>query len=232
MPAALSYPKYRMKKQQNMNILKLLFFAELTCAVMKFDGDFYSSSQFHTPKIELKSFEKIVDKIAGMVESYVLDESRLGIDSSWGQKLFVNETTQNVTSGNGHFDKYPADVQNIGRLFQTMEEHPQPKSLETTGNVPAWLKGSFYRNGPGKYEFGNDTFKHFFDPSAIVQRLEIKDSKIQYRSQFIKSRNYLGNLAADKIVYNEVGTWAESWEVSHYEDGTPITSVGELAMVS
>lgn len=121
-----------------------------------------------------------------------------------------------------HVDKWPADITNIGRLFQTMDDHNEQITLKYTGRVPVWLRGNFYRNGPGKYEFGNDTFAHFFDPSAIVQRLEIRNSEIKYNSKYIETRNYLGNKAANAILYPEVGTWAEDFYVTHNEDGSPI----------
>ena len=131
-----------------------------------------------------------------------------------------------------HVDVWPADITNIGRLFQTMEDHNEQITLKYTGRVPVWLRGNFYRNGPGKYEFGNDTFAHFFDPSAIVQRLEIRNSEIKYNSKYIETRNYLANKAANAILYPEVGTWAEDFYVTHNEDGSPIEDEAVIEAVS
>ena len=80
-----------------------------------------------------------------------------------------------------HFDKWPVNSQNVGKLFTTMVDHPEPIDLKASGRVPSWLNGSFYRNGPGKFEFGNRTFEHFFDPSAVAQRLQIKNGELSYR---------------------------------------------------
>ena len=79
-----------------------------------------------------------------------------------------------------------------------------------------------------RYEFGNKTFDHFFDPSAIVQQVEILDQQLFYNSRFIRTRNYVENLEANDILYPEVGTWAEDWSVSHYEDGSEILDDAEL----
>ena len=130
-----------------------------------------------------------------------------------------------------HSDFWPPNIENVGRMFQTMKENPDPVTLKYQGRVPRWLRGSFYRNGPGKYEYGNQTFTHFFDPSAIVQQFEIKDSEIQYNSRFIRTRNYLANNKENRIVYPEIGTWAEDWTVSHNEDGSPIEDDATLAKV-
>ena len=68
-----------------------------------------------------------------------------------------------------NYDAWPVDITNLGRMFQTMKENPDFIKLNPEGKLPDWLEGSLLRNGPGKYEFGNNTFKHFFDPSAIIQ---------------------------------------------------------------
>ena len=68
--------------------------------------------------------------------------------------------------------------------------------LTVRGRIPKWVEGHFYRNGPGKYEFGNVTFGHIFDPSAIVQQVEIRNSEMFYNSRYVKTRNYKANLEA------------------------------------
>ena len=59
-------------------------------------------------------------------------------------------TRQNVRDQSLHTDKWPVNIENVGRLFQTMEEKPEKVKLDFYGRVPKWLSGSFYRNGPGK----------------------------------------------------------------------------------
>ena len=103
--------------------------------------------------------------------------------------ILLNSLSAKNFAKDRHTDKFPANIENVGKMFQTMEEHPVPVKLEFTGRVPSWLKGSFYRNGPGRYEFGNASMDHFFDPSAIAQRLEISNQELHYRYlKFVKSR--------------------------------------------
>ena len=42
----------------------------------------------------------------------------------------------------------------------------------------------------------------------------------------------MNNGKANTILYPEVGTWAEAWDVGLNEDGTPIQDPIELGMVS
>ena len=71
---------------------------------------------------------------------------------------------------------------NVGGLFRTMREHPERVALsKIDGQVPAWLKGSMFCNGPGQYEYGTDHFKHIFDPSAIIQKIEFDNGNVHYQ---------------------------------------------------
>ena len=82
------------------------------------------------------------------------------------------------------------------------------------------IDGVIYRNGPGKFEFGNDTFKHLFDPSAILSATRIKDGKVFFRQQFVKSTNFLNNTSAGKIIMPEIGSYGEPDRITiHKETG-------------
>jgi len=42
----------------------------------------------------------------------------------------------------------------IGPLVSSVEETPDPICTVIKGQIPFWITGSFLRNGPGKFEFG------------------------------------------------------------------------------
>lgn len=44
------------------------------------------------------------------------------------------------------------------------------------GELPDWLHGSLYRNGPGKYEVGEDKYQHWLDPLAMIQCFRIGEN--------------------------------------------------------
>ena len=95
------------------------------------------------------------------------------------------------------------------------------KLKEHFGRIPPWLNGSLYRNGPGKYEFGKDTFEHIFDPSAIVQQFVIREGEVFYNSRYVESSHYKQNLAKNAIVNPEIGTWGEDPEEIYFDDQGP-----------
>lgn len=77
-----------------------------------------------------------------------------------------------------------------------------------TGKIPPWLNGTLLRNGPGKFNFGNDNFNHYFDGAALLQRFHIVNGKVTYQCKFLKSESYKTNSSANRIVVNEFATVA------------------------
>ncbi|XP_040273179.1 beta,beta-carotene 9',10'-oxygenase-like [Bufo bufo] len=96
----------------------------------------------------------------------------------------------------------------IGPLFQTVEETPQPISTRITGRVPGWITGSLYRNGPGRFDFGNNKFNHWFDGMALMHKFTIENGNVTYMSKFLQSDSYKSNELENRIVISEFGTVA------------------------
>ena len=137
--------------------------------------------------------------------------------------LFYSTEAQTSGTSSWNTDKWPSGINSSAGLFETMSEHPTQIQLKTKNNkIPSWIQGSFYRNGPAIYEWGKTAYKHMFDPNGILQRFEIGNGKVWYNSRYIRSRNYFGNRDADKIIFPEVGTYAEFDNVTHDEHGHKI----------
>ncbi|KAM6969814.1 carotenoid-cleaving dioxygenase, mitochondrial-like [Aplochiton taeniatus] len=96
----------------------------------------------------------------------------------------------------------------IARLVHSVEETPEPIATETQGTIPSWIHGSLLRNGPGKFEFGNDHYNHWFDGMALLHQFKIVDGRVTYKSRFLQSDAYKKNSEKDRIVMSEFGTLA------------------------
>lgn len=49
-------------------------------------------------------------------------------------------------------------LESLAALVTSVEETPDPIPTTISGAIPAWISGSFLRNGPGKFEFGEDRY--------------------------------------------------------------------------
>ncbi|XP_075183465.1 LOW QUALITY PROTEIN: carotenoid-cleaving dioxygenase, mitochondrial-like [Anomaloglossus baeobatrachus] len=99
-------------------------------------------------------------------------------------------------------------VECIAPLFQTVQETPQPVSTKVSGTIPAWIRGRLLRNGPGRFEFGNDKYNHWFDGIALMHSFKIENGSVTYMSKFLQSDSYTRNKSANRIVMSEFGTLA------------------------
>ncbi|KAL9825761.1 carotenoid-cleaving dioxygenase, mitochondrial isoform 1-T1 [Geothlypis trichas] len=102
----------------------------------------------------------------------------------------------------------PRGLQCISPLVQSVEETPEPIPAKIKGHIPKWINGNLLRNGPGKFEFGNDKFNHWFDGMALLHQFQLAHGTVTYRSRFLQSSSYLRNSQHSRIVASEFGTLA------------------------
>ncbi|NXX47066.1 BCDO2 oxygenase, partial [Tricholaema leucomelas] len=102
----------------------------------------------------------------------------------------------------------PKGLQCILPLIQTVEETPQPITAKIKGHIPKWINGNLLRNGPGKFEFGEENFNHWFDGMALLHQFQLENGAVTYRSKFLQSNSYLTNSQHNRIVVSEFGTLA------------------------
>lgn len=56
--------------------------------------------------------------------------------------------------------RYYTDVHGlpcIENIVRSAEDTPEVINTKITGTIPEWISGNFLRNGPGKFEIGNQT---------------------------------------------------------------------------
>jgi len=75
------------------------------------------------------------------------------------------------------------------------------------GRIPKDLQGSFFRNGPGRFELGGERYHHWFDGDGFVQRWTIQDGKVRHQGRFVETQRYRDESAAGQFLYPAFGTW-------------------------
>ncbi len=74
--------------------------------------------------------------------------------------------------------------------FRTQHEEITNERLPVDGSFPGWLAGDLIGNGPGEFEAGDTSLRHWFDPLAMVRRFRIDDGEVTYANRFVRSRDY------------------------------------------
>lgn len=89
--------------------------------------------------------------------------------------------------------------------FRSFDEETDPVTLDVAGDLPEWLSGTLYRNGPGRFEVGGRDLTHWFDGFALLRRFEFREGGIEYSSRFPETDAYRA-AAEGTLRYPEFGT--------------------------
>ncbi|MEV6770147.1 carotenoid oxygenase family protein [Nocardia sp. NPDC051030] len=61
---------------------------------------------------------------------------------------------------------------------------------DITGTIPAELRGTLYRNGPGRWEAGGFIAQHAFDGDGLVSKFVIDGGTVRFRSQYVRTPKF------------------------------------------
>jgi carotenoid cleavage dioxygenase-like enzyme len=80
----------------------------------------------------------------------------------------------------------------LGFRTWTAEDEATDAALAVEGTLPDWLDGTFLANGPGLFEVGGRTLRHWFDPLALLRRFRVDGAaeEVEYAARFVESRDY------------------------------------------
>jgi len=82
------------------------------------------------------------------------------------------------------------------------EFHDIPLSWTTNSTVPAWLYGTFMKNGPGQKSFGDEDryYGQYGDSWAKIHKITFNEGRLTYSGRMLESKNYVKCRDAGKIV--------------------------------
>jgi beta,beta-carotene 9',10'-dioxygenase len=100
---------------------------------------------------------------------------------------------QLVLLGNGQ----PPFIQGVSSIsgtylkgFDNLSQEVSVPSLPVRGQIPSWLSGTFFRNGPAKF-YENDSFvDNWLDGLGMIHSYSFVNGTVSYANKFIKSSFY------------------------------------------
>lgn len=82
------------------------------------------------------------------------------------------------------------------------EEHDYEPRLE--GKLPAGLRGTLYRNGPGLFERDGYRKRSILDGDGMIQAFDFLDGRVRYRNRFVRTEKFEEEERAGRFLYE---TW-------------------------
>ena len=107
----------------------------------------------------------------------------------------------------------------------------KPLRLKLEGKLPAGLRGTLYRNGPGLFSRGDLRYQHWFDGDGLIQSWRMQGSEVEHRARFIGTAKYRAEQQAGRFTRPAAGTRIPDAESIRNSDGlnTANTAVIEHA---
>ena len=92
-----------------------------------------------------------------------------------------------------------------GGLANLDEEHDYWIE-DIDGRLPADLRGTFLRNGPGRQTINGTPYGHWFDGDGMLSVFNFTERGVRFRNRYVRTNKYVDETAAGKILYRGFGT--------------------------
>ena len=89
--------------------------------------------------------------------------------------------------------------------FVTLAEEHRYRLDDIEGEVPPRLRGTLFRNGPGRSSLGGKWFAHWFDGDGMIVAVRFDDQGIHFQNRYVATRNYRDEGQAGRILYRGFG---------------------------
>lgn len=99
-----------------------------------------------------------------------------------------------------------APVGDTHRIFDALLDEHDYVIDRVEGKLPAGLRGTLYRNGPGKWEAGGQPLGHIFDGDGMLSMFVIDGERVRYRNRYVRTNHYLGGLQSRGAPQRGIGT--------------------------
>lgn len=91
--------------------------------------------------------------------------------------------------------------------FDTVAEDALPRrALTLRGKLPQALRGTLFRNGPGRFDRNGLRYRHWFDGDGLVQAWRLTDQGVSHEARFVTTHKYREESRAGRFLYDAAGT--------------------------
>lgn len=94
----------------------------------------------------------------------------------------------------------------LGLATSLPEEHDYAAEVE--GTIPAGLRGTLFRNGPGLFDRGGLRKRSLLDGDGLIQRFHFHDRGVRFRNRFVRTPKFVAEEAAGRFLYPTWSTMA------------------------
>jgi carotenoid cleavage dioxygenase-like enzyme len=94
----------------------------------------------------------------------------------------------------------------LERAFSFIPDERSAESLRLEGEIPSFLRGTYYLNGPARFARGDVRYRHWLDGDGLVCALRFEDGGAFLTARFVRSTKLAAEEAAGRALYRTFGT--------------------------
>ena len=98
-------------------------------------------------------------------------------------------------------EEYGVEARDWAASFQSQRLEYDYWIHDVEGRIPAAIRGTLFRNGPGRFERGDQHYNHMLDGDGYVCSFSFaRDGRVRFKSRFVRTR-YMREVGLNTIVY-------------------------------
>ncbi len=92
------------------------------------------------------------------------------------------------------------------RAFSFLPEELSYRLTGIEGEVPGFLRGTGYWNGPARFQRGGLRYRHWLDGDGMVAALRFDDGGVTFTNRFVRTNKWVAEEAAGRPLFRTFGT--------------------------
>lgn len=84
-------------------------------------------------------------------------------------------------------------------------EHSYPVE-EIEGDIPDFVRGTYYINGPGRFERGGLRYQNWLDGDGMVCAIRFEPGRVHFANRFVRCTKFIAEEAAQRPIFRTFGT--------------------------
>ena len=92
------------------------------------------------------------------------------------------------------------------RIYEALEDEHDYLVEEFEGQLPRELRGTLYRNGPGRWGAAGQPLGQLFDGDGMLSMFVLQAGGVRYRNRYVRTTHYLGSATSNGVPQRGFGT--------------------------
>lgn len=107
----------------------------------------------------------------------------------------------------------------LERAFESRFSERSYRIKEIEGEIPDFVRGTYYQNGPARFAVGDLRYRHWLDGDGMVCALRFEKDGVVFTNRFVRSAKFVDETEAGRPLYRTFGTAFEGDRLATHGTG-------------